>query len=123
MALHTTPWSITSDVSPEFAVCTPTSGDGWILSWLPARVLSYEQAVSGMVLDEILSDPTLTDPGPALELAEIRAAELGMELREVVVRLAVRVEQRDRRRAGAARRRSRRRTQHCERCTVTVPCS
>ncbi|WP_174567207.1 hypothetical protein [Nocardia yamanashiensis] len=123
MALYTTPWTITSDRTPEFAVCAPTSGDGWILSWLPARVLTFDQAKSGMVLDEILSDPELTGAGPALELAEFRAGELGMELREVVVRLAQRVEQRDRRRAGRARRRPPRGIRHCDHCTAAVPCA
>ncbi|MBL1078215.1 hypothetical protein JK358_27785 [Nocardia sp. 2] len=104
MALYITPWSIGSDVTPEIATCAATSGDFWVLSWLPGRVLTYEQAVSGMVLDEILSDPEPVDGDTALELAEIRAAELGLTLAEVVVRLAVRIAQRDEHRRSPGRR-------------------
>jgi hypothetical protein len=95
MAIRLTSWSITSDVTPEFATCTTPSGDFWTLSWLPGRVLTTEQAISGMVLDEILSDPAPADPDMILEMAEIRAMDLGLPLSEVVVRLSMRIAQRD----------------------------
>ncbi|WP_405133175.1 hypothetical protein [Nocardia sp. NBC_01388] len=95
MALAFTTWLITSDVTPEIALRSTASADEWILSWLPDRSLTLEQAVSGMVLDEILSDPELDDGGLAFELAAFRAAELGVTLREVVLQLAIRMAQRD----------------------------
>ncbi|MFF2557595.1 hypothetical protein ACFVUS_41820 [Nocardia sp. NPDC058058] len=95
MALAFTTWLITSDVTPEIALRSTTSEHEWELSWLPDRPLSFEQAVSGMVLDEILSDPALADGELALELAAIRAGELGTTLREVVLRLSIRMAQRD----------------------------
>ncbi|WP_194853025.1 hypothetical protein [Nocardia sp. SYP-A9097] len=95
MALAFTTWLITSDVTPEIALRSTTSEQDWELSWLPDRKLTFEQAVSGMVLDEILSDPAPADGEIALELAAIRAGELGTTLREVVVRLSIRVAQRD----------------------------
>ncbi|WP_327144133.1 hypothetical protein [Nocardia sp. NBC_01327] len=95
MALALTTWLITSDVTPEIALRSTTSEDEWVLSWLPDRSLTLEQAVSGMVLDEILSDPELADGELALELAAFRAAELGVTLREVVLQLAIRMAQRD----------------------------
>ncbi|MCU1645092.1 MAG: hypothetical protein JWN03_5367 [Nocardia sp.] len=95
MALALTTWLITSDVTPEIALRSTTSEDEWVLTWLPDRSLTLEQAVSGMVLDEILSDPELADGEAALELAAFRAAELGVTLREVVVQLSIRIAQRD----------------------------
>ncbi|QLY30557.1 hypothetical protein [Nocardia huaxiensis] len=95
MALFITPWSITSDVTPEICTCAPVSGDFWVSSWLSDRILTLDQAISAMTLDEILSDPDPVDGDTALELAGFRAAELGLTLAEVVVRLAVRVAQRD----------------------------
>ncbi|WP_157554860.1 hypothetical protein [Nocardia crassostreae] len=95
MALSITPWSITSDLTPEIAVCAVDSSEVWVLSWLSERELTRSQAISGMALDEILSDPEPADGEQALAMAAAHAAELGLSLREVVVRLAVRVAQRD----------------------------
>jgi hypothetical protein len=97
MALEITDSSITSDVTPEIArfVATPHGG-AWVLSWLPDIALTREQAVSGMVLDETLSDPHSTDSELALELAAIRADDLGIGLREIIIRLYTRIAERDR---------------------------
>ncbi|MFC9999325.1 hypothetical protein [Nocardia sp. NPDC127526] len=100
MALTITPWSISSDLTPEIAVCAIDSTDVWILSWLSERELTRDQAISGMALDEILSDPEPADSEQALAMAAVHAAELGISLREVVVRLSVRVAQRDLHRGG-----------------------
>lgn len=96
MALHITDWMITSDITPETAHYIPlATGGQWILSWLPGRALTREQAVSGMVLDEILSTPDPADGEFALELAGMRAAQLGIVLEDVVLRLAARMLERD----------------------------
>lgn len=96
MALEFTPWTIRSDKSPEMAFRTTLSMDSWKLTWLPDRMLSLEQAAIGMGLDEVLSDPAPADAEDALEVAEMRAAQLGLTLREVVALLWIRSAERDR---------------------------
>ncbi|MFI6367070.1 hypothetical protein ACIBG0_30450 [Nocardia sp. NPDC050630] len=98
MTLRRTGWLITSDITPETARYT---GCGWVLSWLPGRMLTREQAMTGMVLDETLSDPDPEDYVLAMEIAAIRAADLGLELAKAVVLLHARIVERDRRQAGA----------------------
>jgi hypothetical protein len=96
MALDITQSIITSDITPESARLLPFStGTAWQLSWLPTVTLTREQAVSGMVLDEMLSDPATLTSDLALELAAIHAAELGISLRDVLLRLYVRIAERD----------------------------
>lgn len=93
MALHSTATTVTSDVTPETArLVGPGS---WELDWLPGIPLSYDQAVSGMVLDEVLSDPATVGDEMAVELAAVRAADLGLDLRSVLLRLSVRIAERD----------------------------
>ncbi|MFE3055012.1 hypothetical protein [Nocardia sp. NPDC059239] len=100
MTLQVTDRSITSDVTPEIAYHIPDPGGGnWVLTWLPGRLLTREQALEGMRLDELLSDP-LVDGTAALRSAAERAAALGLDLPEVVVRLATRIAERDRWRAA-----------------------
>lgn len=94
MTLQLTDWLITSDITPETAHDT---GNGWVLSWLPGRLLTREQAVTGMVLDETLSDPDPEDYLLAMEIAAIRAADLGLELAQAVLLLHARIIERDRR--------------------------
>ncbi|MEU0538344.1 hypothetical protein ABZ319_00630 [Nocardia sp. NPDC005978] len=92
MALTVTEWLITSDTTPETAHYIPTARGGeWVLSWLPDRALNREQAISGMVLDEFLSDPAPADDVFALELADVRAAQLGIELEDAILRLCARM--------------------------------
>ncbi|MCM6778084.1 hypothetical protein NDR87_31845 [Nocardia sp. CDC159] len=92
MTLELTRAAIVSDITPETAeLISGPEGDFWTLSWLPGRRLTREQAVHGMVLDEILSDPMLLDDAEALELAAVRAAELGLELERAVTLLCLRV--------------------------------
>ncbi|MGX1806050.1 hypothetical protein ACWIGI_10070 [Nocardia sp. NPDC055321] len=92
MALKITEWLITSDTTPETAHYIPTAAGGkWVLSWLPDRALDREQAISGMVLDEFLSDPAPAGDGFALEMARIRAAQLGIGLEDAVLRLCARM--------------------------------
>ncbi|MEC3919423.1 hypothetical protein [Nocardia sp. CDC160] len=97
MALRISGRAITSDMTPETAHLVPGPGGGtWVLSWLPGWDLTQDQAIDGMALDEILSDPEPEDREWALEMAALRARSLGMELEDVVVRLCARVIERDR---------------------------
>lgn len=96
MALDITDSIITSDITPENArLLSISTGEAWELSWLPTVTLTREQAVNGMVLDELLSDPGTAASDLALEVATIRAAELGISLRDVLLRLYLRIAQRD----------------------------
>ncbi|MEU2120317.1 hypothetical protein [Nocardia niwae] len=96
MALDITDAIITSDITPETARLLPVSpGTAWELSWLPSVILTREQALSGMVLDEMLSDPGTITSDLALELATMHASELGVSLRDVLIRLYVRITERD----------------------------
>lgn len=91
MTLQITDWSITSDVTPESAQRLPSLPGQWLLSWLPGELLTQEQALSGMIVDDILSDPSLVDDLAAIEMAALHCAELGIGLDEAVVRLCARV--------------------------------
>ncbi len=91
MTLHITDWKITSDASPEFAQRSTSRPDHWVLSWLPGELLTREQARSGMVVDDILSDLTLVDDMTALEMAALHAADLGISMEDAVIRLAARL--------------------------------
>ncbi|MBH0778908.1 hypothetical protein [Nocardia bovistercoris] len=96
MALDITAELITSDITPEYARYFPTNQGGhWLLSWLPEIPLTREQAINGMVLDETLSDPHLTDTATAMELAAHRARTLGTTLAAVVIRLSIRILERE----------------------------
>ncbi|MGQ4598863.1 hypothetical protein [Nocardia sp. R6R-6] len=96
MALDITDSIITSDITPETArPLSISAGAAWELSWLPTVALTRDQAVIGMVLDETLSDPDSVTNDLALELAAARAAELGISLRDVLLRLYVRIAERD----------------------------
>ncbi|WP_067658836.1 hypothetical protein [Nocardia harenae] len=93
MALHITTSTIFSTISPEQA---RLDGSGaWRLDWLPDLPLTRDQAVSGMVLDEVLSDPATVHDGMAVELARLRAADLGLDLTQVLLRLFLRIQERD----------------------------
>lgn len=102
MALRISGQAITSDMTPETAHLVPgPAGSRWVLSWLPGRDLTREQAIDGMALDEILSDLASAEEEFVLELAALRAESLGMRLEEAVVRLAARIIERDRRQRRA----------------------
>ncbi|BEK94856.1 hypothetical protein [Nocardia seriolae] len=103
MALRISGRAITSDMTPETAHLVPgPDGGAWALSWLPGWDLTREQAIDGMALDEMLSDPAAVDAELAMELAALRAESLGMGLEDVVVRLCARVIERDRMRRRQA---------------------
>ncbi|MGV9836455.1 hypothetical protein ACWDUL_20025 [Nocardia niigatensis] len=86
-------------MTPETAHLVFGPGGGtWVLSWLPGWDLTREQAIDGMALDEMLSDPSPADGEFALEMAELRAESLGLRLEDAVVRLFARIAERDRQR-------------------------
>ncbi|MFE3193095.1 hypothetical protein ACFXHA_29085 [Nocardia sp. NPDC059240] len=97
MSLRISGRAITSDMTPETAHLVPgPRGGAWVLSWLPGWDLTQEQAIDGMALDEMLSDPSAIEGELALELATLRAESIGLGLEDVVVRLAARIFERDR---------------------------
>ncbi|MEU1981463.1 hypothetical protein [Nocardia sp. NPDC019395] len=95
MTIYLTDWLMTSDISPEFAERVQTRhGSSWLLTWLPQRALSFEQAYAAMELDEILSDPRLVHDNAALIRAQQQVALVGLVWEQVVYLLAGRVEAR-----------------------------
>ncbi|UGT43246.1 hypothetical protein LTV02_07620 [Nocardia yamanashiensis] len=90
MTLQSTDDLITSDRTPEFAIRIP-GGEHWLVTWLEDRELSREQAIGAMILDETLSDPATAAAELGLELAAVHAEQLGLDLREAVLRLSLRM--------------------------------
>ncbi|GAB2651783.1 hypothetical protein [Nocardia goodfellowii] len=95
MAITATDWLITSDIALEaaFRVDLPEPGRGkWILSYLPTNLrLTRAQALSGIVLAEMI---LLEQRYPAhpldREVAQLRAADIGITLLDAMVLLALR---------------------------------
>lgn len=73
-----------SDLTPEWAEHRAT---GWALSWLPGRTLTLREAVAGMRLDEVVSDPDRVGDRLALARATECADELGMLLEQAIILL------------------------------------
>ncbi|WP_039804124.1 hypothetical protein [Nocardia araoensis] len=84
------PLRIASAISPEVAIrmADGIRGQRWALSWLPGRVLTRQQAFSGMVLDEILTDPHELDSATMMLVMAELAAELSMSLEQALLRLS-----------------------------------
>lgn len=76
--------TLRSDKTPEWAQRKST---GWQLSWLPDRILTRRQAMAGMRLDEIVSDPACLDDHIAHARATQYAGELDMVLDQAIIRL------------------------------------
>ncbi|WP_187703018.1 hypothetical protein [Nocardia yunnanensis] len=91
MTIEITTRRMSSDVSPEYAART---AGHWRLSWLPWRRLSLAQALAGMQLDELLSDPTVVDDAQAQAQAAAYAARLGIAVDRAVILLAQRLAER-----------------------------
>ncbi|MEV6559645.1 hypothetical protein AB0M22_28265 [Nocardia sp. NPDC051756] len=94
MTIHTTEWTMTSDITPESAY---RDGDGpqvWRLSWLPDRRLTEAQARAGMELDELLSDPHVVHDRIAQARVDGYADRLGMLREHVIILLAKRMAER-----------------------------
>ncbi|MEV6430365.1 hypothetical protein [Nocardia sp. NPDC051463] len=92
MNVHTTEWTMISDITPESAYKATGSGAAvWSLSWLTDRPLTREQALAGMELDEILSDPSgVHDRGAHFEATK-RADIIGIPWEQAVILLSERI--------------------------------
>ncbi|MBH0779528.1 hypothetical protein [Nocardia bovistercoris] len=89
MTVYATPWTMTSDRSPEYAYRRDGSGArDWRLSWFADRRLTREQAVAGLELDELVSNPDLVADAVAHAAIADRADVLGIDWRDAVVLLA-----------------------------------
>ncbi|MEU7138143.1 hypothetical protein ABZ942_01695 [Nocardia sp. NPDC046473] len=92
MTLYATQWIITSDITPEWAIRVPQGGaNEWLLSWVHDRLLTRAQAVVGMELDELLSDPDGVYDCCFLSKVYDCADRLGIPPEKVVVLLAARI--------------------------------
>ncbi|MGV9720713.1 hypothetical protein [Nocardia beijingensis] len=91
MTIHTTEWTMTSDITPESAYRDTDAPDSWRLSWLPDRRLTRGQALAGMSLDELLSDPHVVHDRTTQARAEAYADELGILRDHAVILLAKRM--------------------------------
>ncbi|MEV0032623.1 hypothetical protein [Nocardia sp. NPDC050793] len=92
MTIHTTEWTMISDLTPESAYRDgELSADTWRLSWLPGRTLSREQALAGMELDELLSDPDMVHDRMTHARAAERADRLGILLDHAIILLHKRI--------------------------------
>ncbi|MEU7631316.1 hypothetical protein AB0C34_15200 [Nocardia sp. NPDC049220] len=91
MTIHTTEWTMTSDITPESAYRDTKGADDWRLSWLPNRSLTRMQAQAGMELDELLSDPFAVHDRMTQARADTYADELGILREHAVILLAKRM--------------------------------
>ncbi|MET9492186.1 MULTISPECIES: hypothetical protein [unclassified Nocardia] len=71
---------MTSDMTPHIARCV--GGDRWVVSWLPGRTLSGQQAVTAMTIAGTVTMPPVTD-SEWITLDGL-ALELGLTAREAV---------------------------------------
>ena len=85
MAITITDDAMTSDVTRHTARVV---AGGWQLSWLPGRVLDYDQATTGMVLAEAVQAHELTCDHPMWPHIDGWAAELGLSGPDAVVRVS-----------------------------------
>ncbi|MGH3248187.1 MAG: hypothetical protein ACRDOI_18585 [Trebonia sp.] len=70
---------MTSNLTPHTA--RPTDG-GWLVSWLPGRVLTWNEAITAMTLAEMVRESLGDEPNPSVRYwphIEGWAAELGMD--------------------------------------------
>jgi hypothetical protein len=88
MTIHTTEWTMTSDITPESAYRDTDATDSWRLSWLPDRRLTRAQALAGMSLDELLSDPHVVHDRMTQARVEVYADQLGILRDHAVILLA-----------------------------------
>lgn len=91
---------MTSDLTEHIARCV--GGDRWVVSWLPGRTLSGQQAVTAMTIASSIDDREPSDVEWAT--LDAMALELGLTGREAVGMIAS--EHRDIRQAPRPRRRS-----------------
>lgn len=72
---------MTSDMTPHMARCV--GGDRWVVSWLPGRTLSGQQAVNAMTIAANVADPT-EPTGAQWAMLDGLALALGLTAREAV---------------------------------------
>ncbi|WP_216894059.1 hypothetical protein [Nocardia alni] len=95
MTLYSTAWSISSDITPERAFRVSTDrANTWQLSWLAGRMLTRDQAIVGMELDELLSDPGYVFDRLQISEVDERAGLLGILSEQAIILLARRVAER-----------------------------
>ncbi|MBF6173610.1 hypothetical protein [Nocardia blacklockiae] len=89
-ALSATPLLITSRNSDSFAarVAGGIDGERWLASWLPEMVLTRQQVLSAMVLNEILTVHD-QDSATMLQMMSDLAADLHLPLIRILRRLAL----------------------------------
>lgn len=106
MTIETTDWAMISDRTPEHAFRVDGAGAAvWRLSWLPEHRLTREQALAGMELDELLSDPAAVHDESAQRGVADRATALGVRYEQAVILLSRRMIERLRRHSGGRTRR------------------
>ncbi|MBL1079103.1 hypothetical protein JK358_32335 [Nocardia sp. 2] len=71
---------MTSDLTQHIARCV--GGDRWVVSWLPGRTLSGQQAVTAMTIASTVADRTPSDSEWAV--LDGLALGLGLTAREAV---------------------------------------
>lgn len=91
---------MTSDLTQHIARCV--GGDRWVVSWLPGRTLSGQQAVTAMTIASAVNGETLSEAEWAM--LDSMALELGLTGREAAGMVAS--ENRDLRRAPRPKRRT-----------------
>ena len=93
--------TMTSDETTHMARCV--GGDRWVVSWLPGRTLSGQQAVTAMTIATTVATHDVPT-GAAWEMLDDLALELGLTAREAVFMVAA--ENHDYRKTAKPRRRS-----------------
>ncbi|MFJ9743952.1 hypothetical protein, partial [Streptomyces sp. NPDC101166] len=76
---------MTSDLTAHIARCV--GGDRWVVSWLPGRTLTGQQAVTAMTIASAVTDESPSDAGWAI--LDGLALELGLTAREAVGMVAI----------------------------------
>ena len=91
MATSITNVQMTSDQTPHIATCVDTHHGTWTLSWLPGRLVTRNQAITGMTLAEAVA--TIQTEGASVDhthrmwpFIENWASELDLSAPEAVVR-------------------------------------
>lgn len=80
--------SMTSDLTPE---CAWSVAGVWYVSWLPAVGMSQREAMLGMTIDDLLSDPDLVDNIEIFGVIAHDSERMGVPAREAVLALATRM--------------------------------
>ncbi|NUS55620.1 MAG: hypothetical protein HOV66_12300 [Streptomycetaceae bacterium] len=77
---------MTSDATAHSARCV--GGDRWVVTWLPGRMLTGEQAVTAMTIASTLATHEVSVGDPEWAVLDDWALELGLTAREAVSLIA-----------------------------------